>query len=229
MKLAAWFLAVLSAVGLAEDLATVPPVLLTKSQPLYSEEARIARLQGVVRVALTVAADGTPRNIRVASPLGLGLDEKALDAVAGWRFRPGTQGGLPVAMRTEVECVFALPQDAHQWSLSFAVFRGIESVSRPVILSAPFRPRLFSVQHVTARVGFDITTQGMPVNIQVEQSSDPAVDDEVIALIREWRFQAALGNGTAYESHATFDLTAGLAPAEPAVRFPGPPQKKREI
>ena len=235
MKLAIWFLAILSAAGLAQQFtipayrpgaATVPPILLTRSEPSYTEEALIARLQGTVRLSAVIDEEGTPHDIHVLRPLGLGLDEKAVEAVSGWRFKAAIRDGRPVALPTEIDCVFAVPQEARQWSLRGAQFNVPDNASQPSILAAPFPRRSAQALNVAARVSFDISPQGTPVNIQIEHSSNPAVDQEVIDLIREWRFLAALRNGTAIQTHATFDLSAGLASADSAIRYPGPPQKK---
>jgi len=47
-----------------------------------------------------------PQDIKVTRPLGSGLDENAIDAVAQWRFRPGTKDGKPVAVAIDVEVMF---------------------------------------------------------------------------------------------------------------------------
>ena len=72
------------------------PQLLWKIEPEYSEEARKARFQGSVMLMLEVDPEGRPRNIRVVRSLGLGLDERAIAAVAQWRFKPGLLNGRPV-------------------------------------------------------------------------------------------------------------------------------------
>ncbi|HEY4363163.1 MAG TPA: TonB family protein [Bryobacteraceae bacterium] len=84
------------------------PRLVFKQEPTYSDEARIAKLQGSVRLSLVVAADGTPTNIQVVGPLGLGLDQAAVDAVSSWVFKPGTKDGLPVPVMASVEVNFRL-------------------------------------------------------------------------------------------------------------------------
>ena len=57
---------------------------------------------------LVVGADGLPHHLRVARSLGMGLDEKALDAVRLWRFQPATLNGQPVAVEINVEVSFRL-------------------------------------------------------------------------------------------------------------------------
>ena len=58
-----------------------PPVLISKHEPKYSPEALKSRLQGTVLVSLVVGTDGVPQNVKVLRGLGLGLDEKAVEAV----------------------------------------------------------------------------------------------------------------------------------------------------
>ena len=84
------------------------PVLVTKVEPEYSEEARKAKYSGTVLLSIVVDANGMPRDIHVVRPLGLGLDEKAIEAVSKWRFRPGMKGGRAVATQAQVEVNFRL-------------------------------------------------------------------------------------------------------------------------
>lgn len=84
------------------------PVPIFQPQPEYSEEARKAKFQGEVTLSVTVGEDGTPRDIKVVRPLGLGLDEKAIEAVSRWRFRPGMKDGRAVAVRANVVVTFRL-------------------------------------------------------------------------------------------------------------------------
>lgn len=84
------------------------PALLFKVEPEYSEEARKAKFQGTVVLYVVVDEKGNPRDLRVVRPLGLGLDEKAIEAVQKWRFRPGQLGGKPVSVAATIEVNFRL-------------------------------------------------------------------------------------------------------------------------
>lgn len=76
--------------------------------PEYSEEARKAKYQGVVVLWLIVGPDGRPRDMRVQRGLGMGLDQKAMEAVKQWKFDPATKDGKPVAVQINVEVNFRL-------------------------------------------------------------------------------------------------------------------------
>ena len=84
------------------------PVPIFRPEPEYSEEARKAKFQGSVIVALIVDEKGNPQGIRVVRPLGLGLDEKAIEAVQKWRFKPGQKDGRPVPVTAQIEVSFRL-------------------------------------------------------------------------------------------------------------------------
>lgn len=84
------------------------PQVIHMEEPEYSEEARKVRFQGTVTLAIDVDTDGRPINIRVLRGAGLGLDEKAIEAVRRWRFRPGISGNQPVVAPAEILVSFRL-------------------------------------------------------------------------------------------------------------------------
>lgn len=84
------------------------PQVLYKVEPEYSEQARKAKYQGTVVLSLVVRTDGSVDNLRVVQSLGLGLDEKAMEAVRQWKFRPGLRNGAPVNVAAVIEVTFRL-------------------------------------------------------------------------------------------------------------------------
>lgn len=84
------------------------PVPIFRVEPEYSEEARKAKFQGTVMLAIVVDETGKTTNVRVVRPLGMGLDEKAIEAVMKWKFRPGYKDGKPVPVQANVEVNFRL-------------------------------------------------------------------------------------------------------------------------
>ena len=86
---------------------TIPQPIYSP-EPSFSEEARKVKGQGIVMLTVVVGTDGHTYDIRVAQSLGMGLDEKAIEAVSHWRFRPATLNGKPVATRVAVQVDFHL-------------------------------------------------------------------------------------------------------------------------
>jgi TonB family protein len=84
------------------------PRVVLQVDPEFSEEARKAKYQGVCTLMLVVDARGNPTNIRVANSLGMGLDEKAIEAAKKWRFEPAMKDGHPVAVEIALEVDFHL-------------------------------------------------------------------------------------------------------------------------
>jgi TonB family protein len=87
------------------------PILLHSSPPEYSAEARAAKLQGTVVLRVKVGADGmvSAESIQVVKGLGIGLDEKAVEAVKTWKFQPAVdRAGMPIAAPATLEVAFHL-------------------------------------------------------------------------------------------------------------------------
>lgn len=88
--------------------AMTNPRVIYNPEPNFSEEARKTQTQGTVLLILVVGADGHTYDIHVQNSLGMGLDEKAIEAVRMWRFQPATANGRPVARQIAVEVNFHL-------------------------------------------------------------------------------------------------------------------------
>jgi TonB family protein len=84
------------------------PRAIYAPDPEFSEEARKAKYQGTVVLWVVVGPDGRTHDIRIQRSLGMGLDERAIDAIRQWRFEPGRKDGIPVAVMVNVEVNFRL-------------------------------------------------------------------------------------------------------------------------
>jgi periplasmic protein TonB len=59
-------------------------------------------------VSLIVDAQGNPQRVQVVRHLGKGLDQKAVQAVRQYRFKPAMLHGEPVAVEVNIEANFRL-------------------------------------------------------------------------------------------------------------------------
>ena len=84
------------------------PRVIYSPEPEFSEEARKAKHQGTVILSAIVGVDGRTHDIRVYRSLGMGLDEKAIEAIQHWRFEPGLKNGIAVPVLVSVEVNFRL-------------------------------------------------------------------------------------------------------------------------
>lgn len=84
------------------------PEVIHSVDPQFTPQARAADLQGTVSIQLIVDAQGAPQDVHVVRHLGMGLDEKAIEAVREYRFRPATYRGHPVAVQMIIDVAFHL-------------------------------------------------------------------------------------------------------------------------
>lgn len=84
------------------------PQVIHLVEPEFTDDARRANYQGSVSVQLIVDSEGNPQNVRLVSHLGMGLDEKALEAVRQYRFKPAMYQGHAVAVQILIDVDFHL-------------------------------------------------------------------------------------------------------------------------
>jgi TonB family protein len=88
--------------------AVSAPRLLSKVEPDYTELGRLARHQGTAVLRVEIGLDGKAHNIRLVRGVGLGLDEKAAEAIGQWLFRPSAKGDTLVVVAATIEVNFRL-------------------------------------------------------------------------------------------------------------------------
>jgi TonB family protein len=86
----------------------VAPERIHAPDPRYPEEARQARIQGVVILQTVIDTLGNVTDVKVLKGLPSGLTESAIEAVGQWRFRPATLDGRPVAVYYLVTISFSV-------------------------------------------------------------------------------------------------------------------------
>ncbi len=84
------------------------PRLLREVRADYTEEARQRGLAGDVVLEIIVRRDGSVGDVKILQGLGLGLNDRAVQAVRQWRFAPARRQGVPVDVIVEVAVEFKL-------------------------------------------------------------------------------------------------------------------------
>ena len=187
-----------------------PPRPLDRTpSPEYTEEALTAELVGTVLITATVGTDGRARDPQVTRSLGLGLDEKALEAVRAWRFWPGAYSGIQTEMKTFLSVDFSLPSKHSRWHLIRLTFSPPDGVERPRVRTVFYPPGAgisrASIEHAqivvamqrqaTATVSFIVNEEGRPIHFKVDAASDNLWGPEAITILDAWRFAPATKDG----------------------------------
>ena len=84
------------------------PQLIHSVEPEFTEDARRANYQGNVSIKLIVDSEGTPQDVQLASHLGMGLEEKAIEAVKQYKFKPAMFQGHAVSVQIVIDVDFHL-------------------------------------------------------------------------------------------------------------------------
>jgi TonB family protein len=192
------------------------PDLIVEIPAQYSQEGRLAGLEGTVYLAGTVATDGSARDLGVVQSLGLGLDEAAITAASRSTFVPAP---TPATIRIN----FLLSPGQSRWHLLRVAFATPEGASRPHFVSAPYpggegihpaaadAARLLAVmgRQAVVRLSFDVDEAGDPVRIRVQEATEPVWGDQAVSFVRSWQFSPANKDGRPVSSPCTIDLVWG--------------------
>jgi TonB family protein len=90
------------------------PTVIRRVEPAFPEEARKARIAGIVILEALIDEQGNVQDARVLKPLPFGLDQAALEAIRQWQFRPGTIDAKPVKVIFNLTINFKLPEVEQQ-------------------------------------------------------------------------------------------------------------------
>jgi len=204
-----------------------PPKLISKVEPEYSETARAAKYQGTVVLKVDIVPDGTAQNISVQRSLGLGLEEKAIEAVRKWRFQPGTRDGQPVTTTSTIEVNFRLLADpppaastpAGQAAIGQAVpdngvFRVGGGVTAPKLI-LKVEPEYTEEARLAAYDGtvilyVEIGTNGLAQSIKVTRGLGLGLDEKAVEAVSKWRFEPGTRFGVPVPVAATIEVNFRL-------------------
>jgi len=194
-----------------------PPFVVAKAKPEYTAEALLAKLEGSVLLSVVVDATGQPRDIHVDRPLGLGLDESAVENVRHWQFKPGTKAGAAVPVQVNEEVFFRTGRKLWDWHAVRAVFFLPDGVTRPVLIKTKFPLAVDEEENASVTISFDVQPNGVPSNEAVEKSSNPKWEKDLLSALQSWSFRPGLRDGKPTLVRAWFEFVRGShSPIPPA-------------
>jgi TonB family protein len=198
------------------------PFVIAKAKPEYTTEAQLAKLEGSVLLSVVIDAAGQPRDIHVDRPLGLGLDESAIENVRHWQFKPGAKAGAAVAVRVNEEVFFHTQRNLWDWHAIRAIFVLPDGAARPVLVKSKFPPTVDEEENASVTISFDIPRNGVPANAAVVKSSDSKWEKDLLAVLPQgWRFRPGTQSGKPLPVRAWFEFVRGSHSPIPPAPIPG--------
>jgi TonB family protein len=188
------------------------PRLVAKTEPTYTEEDRQARVQGTVTLYIQVSPEGRATNMRVLRSLTPGLDQRAMEAVANWRFDPGMKNGLPVTVEANIEVNFRLLDDKEGAALAAqprAVPAAIQQAAQvggyPAKTTTPRLIRKTEPEYTeearkakyqgTVTLTAVINAEGLAQDFRVVHSLGLGLDEKAIEAVKQWKFEPGTRDG----------------------------------
>jgi TonB family protein len=177
-----------------------PQVDQYTTPPLYSDEARMLRIEGVVTVEATVTSDGSVKRLHVVRGLGHGLDQNALLAVRDWRFVPARQHGIAIEATTLIDVEFSL----RNAELNESIANDMATRIGPGVLPPQIVHRVepsYSLKSLQSKpdgsVVLDavILEDGTAKIVRVIRSLGWELDEVAVNALKEWRFSPAIKDG----------------------------------
>jgi TonB family protein len=214
------------------------PVPIKRADPKYTEEARLAGIQGEVDLDVVVLSNGTVGDVRITKSLEAGLDAQAILSAKQWLFKPAMKDGTPVNMIVGLAIEFKLPGapaaapvvipgavDSHDKPFYFFNYspnaQGIVP-PKPIKQASP----KYTSEAMRAKIQGDVDVEiivqkdGTVGDVRVTKSLDPDLDEAAITAARQWRFQPATKNGEPVEYTCTLSLEFRIHDGPPIVYPP---------
>ena len=175
-----------------------------ETKPNYTEQARLAAVQGTVVVYAEITKDGSPENLRILRSLGFGLDEEAIKAVQQWQFEPDPENEKPSRVATYVLVRFRLDRQMYGTQLPgegsndiYQIAEGGITVPRVLSRAAP----LYTEEARTAKregtvvLFAEISSTGSVENAVVLHKLGKGLDESAVRAFKQWKFSPALKDG----------------------------------
>jgi TonB family protein len=181
------------------------PVVIVHVNPLYPEEARRARISGIVILETLIDHNGVVKEVTVRKPLPFGLSQAAVDAVKQWSFKPGTKNGEAVDVIFNLPINFKLDSDD-------APLRVGGDVRAPVVVQKvepsyteeARKAQINGIVIIEAIIGRD----GVVKDAHVIKPLPFGLDQAAVDAVKQWKFKPGTLDGKAVD--VIFNLTVNF-------------------
>ncbi len=182
------------------------PIVISKIDPMYSDEARKAAVSARALCALTVDKEGTPQNIRVVRGAGFGLDEYAMQALSRWRFAPAMRNGGPIAQTAQIEVSWNLMIAGHENQFARLDFTLPAGGTRPQLThgKVPENPR--GKGDARLRMAMDVGKDGKVQSLSSLEATSNEWAEKSMRELKAWQFRPATVNGQPVETTGVLEV-----------------------
>lgn len=180
------------------------PQLINKSFK-YPDELKVLGIEGRVVARFIVNSKGGIEKIRIVTSPDERLSELTRKTLATWVFRPGEKDNQAVNTLVTLPLLYKLSEDERRAMIP----------PRRLVNANPEYPIELLNEHPSGSVqlGFNIDSQGAPINLRVLESSNPAFNNPALEAASQWRFQAQQA-----EPERLYLSTLDFAPPKPPLR-----------
>ena len=192
-----------------------------ETKPSYTEQARLAGVEGTVVVYAEITKNGSPENLRILRSLGFGLDEEALRAVQQWRFEPDPEDEKPSRVAMYVPVRFRLDRQIYgARAVGAALENDIFQIAEGGITAPRIVSRVgpsYTEEARTAKVEgtvvlfAEISSAGVVGNVVVLHGLGKGLDESAVRAIKQWKFSPALKDGRPVAVMITIEMNFSLA------------------
>jgi TonB family protein len=184
------------------------PMVIYQVDPEMTPQAREQKFSGIVLLHLIVNSKGVPENVQVLRGVGLGLDEKALDAVRQYRFRPAMESGKPVSVGLNIEINFQAFDSPQAQLLNPSVKPEVASAAAPPKMrdgaTAPIPIHTVNPEYSeearkanaggVVLVNLTVDKKGRPQHVHVVHGVGNGLDEKAVDAVRQYKFKPATKN-----------------------------------
>lgn len=176
-----------------------PPRLIKRVDPVYPEEARRARVEGVVILEATTDKTGKVIHAEVKRGQDDYLNLAAIDAILQWVYEPKIIDGKPTGVIFTCTIRFKLRKVVKGFAEKNEDVIGIEKTDKPQLLKRvdPIYPEEARSAGISGAVILEalVDEEGEVADIEVLSSESSLLNDAAVTAIKQWRYAPYIRNG----------------------------------